>query len=573
MDPDKARASLEHLRAHHDGCACKSRFRRACCANLRDVQAQALVEISEAGGMLGPIGVGHGKSLLNLLAPMVLKDCKVAVLLLPANLRDKFKQFDVPFYEQHWRIPTVSGARWSFPDRPILHVLSYQELSRASAADWLERVQPDTIILDEAHALKNHRATRTVRFLRYLRKHPKTRLLAWSGTLTSRSIKDYAHLAQHALHEGSPLPRHWPTLDEWSAVLDPQAWYPHPPGSLAQLCNPGESVREGYARRLADTSGVVVSGDAASCQASLTISERPFSTPEAVRKEIRRLEETAERPDGECLVEATQVAECARQLSCGFYYVWRYPRNEPKPLIEEWLQVRKEWHRELRKKLEHPAPHMDSPLLLAQAATRWLDGYAYLDPKGKRYEVPARQSGGPRPTWNSEWWPSWREIRDKVEPVTTPVWYDQGLVENVVEWLHEAPGLAWYEFDALGRALAKADPSFLFVGPGEDGNALANRLTGSERAIVSIAAHGTGKDLQAHSRNLIVTPPSGGAVWEQLLARTHRPGQLADEVSVEVYRHSDVFRKSVETARELGSYIQTSLGTQQKIVAVANWTF
>lgn len=571
---DDARAALASLARHDTECECKSKFRRACCGGLRDVQALALHEIRQYGGLLGPIGVGHGKSLMNLLAPMVVPDCKVALLLVPAKLRGKTLEIDVPFYEQHWTLPNVAGGRWLWPGRPTLHVISYEELSRAKAADFLEKVKPDTIILDEAHALKNHRATRTVRFLRFLRKHPGTRLLAWSGTLTSRSIKDYAHLAQFALGERTPLPRHWPTLDSWSAVIDPGSWFPHPPGDLLQLCADGETVRQGFARRLAETPGVVVSGDSNHCQATLTISERPFSCPPKVKEEVRRLAETAERPDGECLVEATQVAECARQLSCGFFYRWDYPRKEPKPLITEWLNTRKEWHRELRKKLERPAPHMDSPLLLAQAASRWLDGYAYIDPESrKRYEIPPRTSGGPRPTWQAAWWAPWRAIREKVEPVTVPVWFDDTLVQDAAEWLREGPGLAWYEFDALGRALAAVDPSFIFVGPGVEGAHTADHLTGSERVVLSIAAHGTGRDLQVHNRNLVLTPPSGGAIWEQLAGRTHRFGQQSDEVTIETYRHTEAFRTAVETARELGSYIQDSLGVQQKIISVANWTF
>lgn len=574
-DATAARAHLTAMLARNDvPCGCRTTFRRACCGALRDVQALALDEIRQYGGLLGPIGVGHGKSLLNLLAPMVTPGCKVALLLVPAKLRGKTLEADVPFYEQHWTLPNVAGGRWLWPNRPTLHVLSYEELSRAKAADFLERVRPDTIILDEAHSLKNHRATRTVRFLRYLKKHKGVRLLAWSGTLTSRSIKDYAHLAQYSLGERSPLPRHWPTLDAWSAIIDPGSWFPHPPGELLQLCKPGESVRQGFARRLSETAGVVVSGNSTLCQATLTISERPFSCPPKVKEELRRLAETAERPDGECLVEATQVAECARQLSCGFYYVWEYPRKEPKPLIEEWLRVRKEWHRELRKKLEHPAPHMDSPLLLAQAASRWLDGYVYVDPATKkRYEIPAKSRGGPRPVWDAAWWSPWRDLRKKVAPVTVPVWFDDALVEDAAEWLREAPGLAWYEFDALGRRLAAVDPSFTFVGPGAEGAAVADHLTGSERAVLSIQAHGTGRDLQRHNRSLVLTPPSGGAIWEQLAGRTHRSGQQSDEVSIEVYRHTEPFRKAVETAKELGSYIQDSWGVQQKIIAVANWTF
>lgn len=553
------------------GCKCTTKFRRACCKNLRPVQASTLGEIARHHGLLGPIGVGHGKSLLDLLAPMVIPDCKVAVLLVPANLKQKLLTLDVPFYGQHWKLPNVSGGQWIVPGRPTLYVFSYEEFSRESCTTLLTKLRPDTIILDEAHYLKNPKATRTTRFLRFMRENPQARLMAWSGTLTSRSVKDYAHLARGALRNNSPLPHHWPVLDEWSAVLDGDPFLARTPGNLVHLCRPGERIRDGFQRRLLDTPGVVRSNDAEGCQASLLIQERPFKASTLVQEQLQALEATWERPDGEAFAEAMQVATCERQLACGFYYKWRFPRKEPHPLIKEWLRVRKEWHKEVREKLKHPAPHMDSPLLVTKAAIRWFDGYVHIDDAGVRHEVKPKTRNGPRPVWASEYWQEWKAIRDSVQPETEAVWFDESLVEDAAMWLEKAPGLAWYEFDTVGQKLA--GKGFSLLGPGKAGNLAANSLTGKERCVVSIAAHGTGKDLQVHNRNLVLNPPSGGAIWEQLVGRTHRPGQLADEVTVDVYRHTPAFRDAIESARKLADYIESTLGTTQKLVSRATWGF
>ena len=85
----------------------------------------------------------------------------------------------------------------------------------------LDRLQPELIIADECHSLKDGGAARTKRFLRYMRAHPTTIFLGLSGTVASKSLKDFWHLIKLALREKSPLPIRWPVLDKWAAALDP----------------------------------------------------------------------------------------------------------------------------------------------------------------------------------------------------------------------------------------------------------------------------------------------------------------------------------------------------------------
>lgn len=566
-------------------CECVSKYKNHCCADLLPVQAWALTEAEQVGGLLGPIGVGHGKTLLDLLTPVVVKDCKVAVLLLPPNLKAQLLEVDWKFYGQHWKLPNLaqSGgrpAKWVKPGRPLLHVVAYTELSSAKNSDLLSRIKPDTIICDEAHSVRNRTASRTKRFLRYLNENPLVRLFSWSGTLTSRSLKDYAHLSNHALREGSPTPTHYPVVEEWAAALDPTD-FRKPPGSLLKFCAPGERVADGYRRRLVETTGVVTSPDNGGCGASLIISEYKVSAPERVLSYLKGLEETAERPDGEQLVDQLQVATAAKQLACGFFYRWRWPRKEPREVIEAWLAARKDWHKELRESLKHSSEHMDSPLLLTKAAIRWHDGYVHIerDAEGReiqRISVPPHTKKGPMKVWASEHWPLWRKLRDTAQPETEAVWVDDYLVKACAVWLKTVAkdgGLLWYEYKAFGEALRAMVPEAVYCGPGDEGNQRVLALTGAEACIMSIKAHGTGKNLQKFSKNLIANPPSDGATWEQMLGRTHRTGQMADEITAEVFRHTDAMRAAVEKARELSSYISGTFGAKQKLVDVAQWMF
>jgi hypothetical protein len=548
------------------------------------VQAWALHEAAEFGGLLGPIGVGAGKSLLDLLTAMVVPGVRTAVLLLPPQLKSQLVQKDIPFYGQHWKLPNIAGARWQVPGRPTLHVVAYTELSSAKQSDLLSKIKPDIIICDEAHSVRNRTASRTKRFLRYLAEFDSTKLFAWSGTLTSRSLHDYAHLATHALGDNSPVPEPYPVVEEWAGALDPSD-FRKAPGALLKFCEPGEKLVDAYRRRLVESPGVVTSPDSGGCQAGLYISELAAKAPEKVTNLLTSLVETAERPDGEQLVDVLSVQRAERELACGFYYRWRWPRKEPVPVIEEWLRVRKEWHKELRERLKHSGEHMDSPLLLTKAAIRWHDGYVHIehDTEGrelKRVEVKPRTRNGPLKTWNSEWWPQWKAVRDTACPEPDAVWVDKYLVKLSVDWLASIKGsgaILWYDFRAFGQAVVEEcrvrKIPYVYCGPGEEGNQKLLSLTGRELCIMSIKAHGTGKNLQMFNKNLVANPPSSGSMWEQLLGRTHRTGQEADEVTVEVFRHTEAMRKAVDTARELSEYIEGTWGVQQKLASKATWGF
>lgn len=550
-------------------CECESRFHYPCCQDLLPTQAWALKEAHECGGLLGPIGVGHGKTLLDLLSPMVVKDCKSAVLLLPPNLKTQLLEKDIHYYGQHWNLPNIAGQRWVTPGRPTMHVMAFSELSSAKNTAKLEALRPDTIIVDEAHNLRNFTAARTERFLRYFKSFPETRLLAWSGTLTSRSIKDYAHLATLSLGVGSPVPSNWHALESWAAHLDPSE-FRTPPGRLTTVL--GKDTRAGFRKRLLETKGTVSSGDAASCTSELRISQLKIQTPVRISTMLNELEASWQRPDGEEFMDALSVDRCAQQLSAGFYYRWKFPRKEPKHVIEKWLEVRKCWHKEVREKLKKPVAHLDSPFLVEAAARRWFNGYTHIerDSEGKQVSKTVYEpftSKGPLPVWDSLHYREWLKVRDTVKPETEAIWVDFFLVNACREWLQKSPGIVWYQFAAFGKEVAKG---FTHAGPGEEGNLLLTRLTGGERVVASIKAHGTGKNLQMFSRNLVANPPKDGATFEQLLGRTHRTGQMKEVVEVDFYAHTPPLRSAMERAIELAGHIEGTFGAKQRLNH-ANW--
>ncbi len=536
--------ALENRLRKTGPCVCVQ-LGRACPLHFRPMQARALLELPRAEGGIVAAGVGHGKTLVDVETPMVMPGCRTAVLFVPASLRAQLIDLDIPYYGAHWHLPHIAGTSWRFgDDRPTLHILTYSQISRPEFADTLRRINPDLIICDEAHNFKALTSARTIRFLRYLDEFPATRLVVLSGTVASRSVRDFAHLAERALKKASPLPLNRNTVNEWASALD--VGEAAEPGMLLKLCKDGENAREGFRRRRNDTLGVIWT-DEASTDAGLVIrAVSPGKIPDELLTHLKNARKGT-RPDGEILVEAVQVAACARQLACGFFHKWIYPRNEPAELRLEWFARRQEFNRELREKLKYPREGEDSPGLLVDAAIRATQGYE-----------------GPLPVWDAYTWPAWAEIMNEVQPQTESVWVDDFVAKSAAEWAKKAPGIVWVEFPVLGREIAKV-AGLPWYGRGPVARDAIVREDGSRSIIASIDAHSDGRNLQMFSRNLLVTPMSDGAQTEQLSGRSHRAGQKAEEVSLEIYQHTAEYRTAFAKAREYARFIFETDGAPQRL--------
>jgi hypothetical protein len=254
---------------------------------------------------------------------------------------------------------------------------------------------------------------------------------------------------------------------------------------------------------------------------------------------LEELAATWATPGGEELEDALAFRRSARQLSQGFYYRWVWGPNGPD---FEWLEARAGWHRALREFLSgpHAGAGRDSPLLLAREAI----------------------AGRAAPKVQQAWGP-WDRVRHRDPPPVEAVWIDAGMIDAAAAWARAHVGIVWYEHEAIGSALRAAGlPTF---GPGVDGAAiLAER--GNRSIAASILAHGTGKNLQAFRSSLFLCPPSGGAVWEQAIGRTHRQGQRAASVEVYVARHAETLRESWTKAVEEAAFVTETTGAPQRIL-------
>jgi hypothetical protein len=536
-------------------CGCRALGRKRCVEELLFEQAWALYEAPLAGGLLAPIGVGGGKTILNLLMAMVMPDCRTAALFVPPGLVSQLRD-EYLAVREHFRVPSIvfpDGSGYYVAGAPVVHVIPYSKFSRKEATDKLEKLKPDLCLADEAHNFKNPASIRTGRFLRFFAEHPDTRLCAWSGSITSKSIKDFAHIVALALGDGSPLPLDPDLWDSWAAAIDPSDW-PAPLGALRAFLDlyQVKSIWEALRLHITRTRGVVTTTSAGSCPASIYLRERECAPmPRRLREMIDDVKTSWTRPDGEEFVEALEVASCVEQLASGFYYRWRFPTRPPLELVEEWYAARKAWKRELRDELRDPRPHLDSPELLKNAAERHERGYV-----------------GELPTWQSETWARWRDVKDRVPHETECVWVDDYLVKDAADWARAHRGIVWYEHSAFGPAVARLAGVPLYVG-GEKSAAELRAEKGKRSCVITWVSRGTGWNGLQHiyDEQLVANPPSDGGLWEQLLGRTHRLGQDSDEVVAHCYRHAPEFRDPLDRALVLAKYIEGISGNKQKLLA------
>lgn len=504
--------------------------------NLFPVQSRMLYEAHRANGLVGLVSVGEGKTLTSFLLPHVIQGSdgsavKRPLLLIPASMRAQCIA-DWGFYSQHFILP------------PTMMVRSYEELSTKTS--MLRELQPDLIICDEAHKLRNKTAARTKRVARYIKAN-RPRFVALSGTLTSTSIMDFAHLAKWALGDGSPVPNRYTYLQSWSACLDRDG---RPTKgdkmSMARLKTKyGGDFREAFQKRLVLTPGVVATKSSGP-PCSLVIRTEKITIPENVTKYLDDLKKTWCTPSGEELSNALEYVRALRQLICGFFYVWKWPNGV---VDTEWLETRAEWHRAVRTTLQRAGEGYDSPALLAAACDRILQGSEEKLPRSLL-----------------ESYIAYLPHKDKKPPPVAARWFSNYFIEGVFNHARKAdePPIVWYGHTAVGARLARLSGWPIF-GSGEASSKAILEIAQPQPIIASLSAHSQGKNLQVFGNAIFAHPLSDGARYEQALGRHHRNGQTRDEVSATVYTHR-VFDRAFSQAQRSAKYIEGTTSQKQRLI-------
>ena len=469
-------------------------------------------------GILGNVGVGKGKTLAFALMPRVFQATR-PVLLIPPDMRQETE-------EQHWE---WSRHYWFEPPE----VIAYSTLSRPESTALLTEIAPDLIMSDECQALKHASAARTRRFMRYMRNNPETRFAAMSGTLTTSSLKDFAHLSELALRDRSPVPLVEDILNIWCSVLDSDG---HPDAHawnmlrrLYDWAQPASSynirgARQAFNARFQSAPGVICT-TSPSCDADITVTAVRPPYGDVIDDALALLEEEYMLPNGVEIVDALHFSRVKNQLAMGFYYVWDWPDEI---VDEEWVHARREWWKACRDYLKtHAREGCDSPFLVEE----------YVRDKQ-------------RPRSLVEALGAWDAQRHKPPPPVKAVWLDYEPLLWSLKWAADRDGsIIWFESRAVGEMLqAFGVPTFWEGVPNRE-------ATGT--VALSIQVFHKGKNmLRVWDDQLILQPPRNAATWEQLLGRTYRPGQESSHVKASVYYHVHPYHEAMRRALQRSRYIQ-----------------
>lgn len=482
---------------------------------LRPLQALALVEAALYGGAVCMLPVGQGKTLVSFLLPTIM-EVKTAILLVPGSLRKKtFKDFYA--LEKHWQ----RHERY--------YIMSYEEVSNNPDALW-ERL-PELIVADEAQKLKSIKAGCTKRVQRYWNKRTvegkKIYFVPMSGTLSTRTFFDFWHLQAMALPDYKTiLPYNYNEAEHWCMALDVDPGVRVGLGALEHFGENLVDARKGYGNFIRQVPGVIAA-NTVDVGASIQLSFWDIESKK-IRETYDFLISHWELPNGDTLCTGTEIWRHAREIAMGFYYIW----TEQPP--DEWAQARLEYGRFIRGKLAH----------------------------SRKYETPSQIDEA---YYDAPEVAEWKRIEKTFIPETEPVWFSDTVMTSVafLAKLGE-PKLVWYKQRAVGERLAQAMPVY--------GSKGENIKTGQhiydqklETVAVSINAMTEGFNLQQWSNNVILTPPSNGRIFEQLIGRTHRNGQLADEVNVKLVRTLPTAEDDYIKAKADAEYIEATTAQRQKL--------
>jgi len=502
--------------------------------------------------------------------------------------------FDVPIRVLHGRTPkqrqTIAASR-----APGLYIMPFSLLSRPDGNELMEAVDPDAIYIDEAQNLKRSRTGRGKKVMWFIRERAHNdrpvKVLAMSGTLTKKSLHDYAHFSIAALGTKSPLPLSGTVLHAWDQILRTNAQRPDGYGmrTMAPLLawardftgedyDPvqTESYRRAFRHRLVSTPGVVATGER-ELGVSLTLHNMPVedgpSRPgwDTLQELIQGVVDY-QTPEGEDIDHAMHCYKWLSELSAGFYYrlFWPTPEVLATRRRISWeaatdLLTRAQMHhaaqqdyyREVHEFFKRAPLGLDTPGDVARGIIADDTRIPSSVKSAYRYMKELEFEGMPS--------------RDH-----EVVRVCDFKIQAAVQWAQQFKrGIIWFKHQAVGEWLREAlteaglDPVWCPAGKDELIESVGDPLQGGKGdriVIASIRAHGVAKNLQAFRHQLFVQWPREADEAEQALGRTHRNGQKADELEVHLLNTLEWDHTNLAACLNDAVYVQQTTDSRQKVL-------
>lgn len=433
-------------------------------------------------------------------------------------------------------------------------------------------------VVHNCHRAKNPKAACTRKLHGYIESRraigaPLT-VVVMSGTMSRTSLRDHATLQRLALGDGAPVPHRSDTVTAWNAILgegDEADNLYLEAGVLADWARPDllgpereavawagsrASIRVGFRQRMLDTPGVIGSA-VAPCDAALTLDAWTPPVPDVVTNALAALYADGEMPDGQTCGDALELYRHESTLALGFWDRWKI---QP-PAI--WRQSRRLWHNVTRRILAN-SKKRHSVLDVANAIDRGEIADPNLREYVTRWEIAKVDELMAQAPPDLTVLRCWRAVEPAFAPSSAPVWLCDDLVRAAGAWLEREKGVVWVDSVAFGRALEGL--GFSYYGAGGLDKRKRTIETASGPIVASVASSGTGRNLQQWHTGLVVQPDQDAVTNEQMIARHHRPGQLADEVTFTYACFVDAHRRQLDKAWERSILLSDTWGQPQKLL-------
>lgn len=492
QDPSLPRlAYLLTRKYRYNDVKCSTKCEGCKAQSLNKAQTTFLRDLHDLGdGLFAPLAVGSGKTLACFLAPAV-AGARNPLLLVPANQLEKTKKAYAQ-YRRHWRLPDLT-------------VWSYEYLGHPKQLNALAELNPDLILCDESHTLRDPGTKAAKRISRYVRVvNLNCRACFLTGSAAGRSIMEYWHYLRWALKSRAPVPASPIEARGWALALDEKVpdELRFEPGALFQLSPGARTAREAYMLRLTSTPGVVSTlEDIPPC--GLVVSTKRLPLPAQFTTLLQGVRDGWATPDGQSFRLALEMWAHMRTLvGSGLYMRWT--PDAPRA----WREARNDYYGWCRERLRY-AKLIDSIVHLEAEidAGKWPEGAALRR--------------------------AWLEIEPTFTPNSQAYFVDDTVHNYCANWLETEKGLCWVEQRELGERLSRSTgiPFFAEQGLDQKGR-LIDDWDGP--AIVSLNSCTEGHNMQDyHHKNLVTNWPTVGRTSEQMIGRTHRNGQKEHEVHVE----------------------------------------
>ena len=486
------------------------------------MQGRALDALWSYRGLYLSASVGAGKTLIAWLA-FALFESRRGVFCAPAGLLEQVRRMWLE-YAGHWLSPVRMPTR-----------VSYEELDRESGANLLDRLDPDVLVLDEAHSTRRWERTATKRIHRALDTRPDTPVVCMTATPGRMSIMDHWHHLVWCLGDQAPVPLVRSEATQWAAALDHGGRDYAGPGALALGSGrtAQERARAWYRDRLTETPGVIIHSQD-SCDKKITIRQVVPPQDPVLEEHFRRFRTEFETPGGETVSDPLGAYRLEVELGAGYYGVW----DPPPP--RDWLRARRAW-RDFARRVCDNSQRSKRPIETeAQVASLYPDEPRLI---------------------------AWRKIRDTYRISPKPVWCSASVVEWAARWARgNSPCLVWAWGVPTCEAIACASGLTHY---GRRGLSSAGKYIGDadtrRSAVVSGGANMQGRDLPGWHRALYLQPPQSAQWLEQAFGRMHRSRQVHD-VDISVAITSMRVADGVERAIGESEFGRETWGANQKIL-------